>query len=109
MQLHGKPILWHVQEQWAGTATFSAVAFNAELSVGFPVDYRTGWDLSRPQHREFIDTSDKLFKPLLKVSAPDCRYWCCAGNTIDTDLKARMRKAQTAAKAPRCGISGGSR
>ena len=93
-QLHNTTITWDIQEQWSGTSRFSRIAASFEYSVGFPIDYRYVWDLSEPKHRGMVDEAQRFFKPKLIASATDCRYWSCAGNTQDPDIKAQQRQRQ---------------
>ena len=43
--LTGKPLHWDLAEQWSCSGRLSYHALKRGLSVGFPVDYRYGWDL----------------------------------------------------------------
>ena len=45
------------------------------MPVGFPVDYRYGWDLDHAPHRKTLGELRALVKPKALFSSPDCRYW----------------------------------
>ena len=70
-------------EQWSGTARLSAHAFRRGLNVGFPIDYRYGWNLNDAAHRRLIDEVNATFKPSVIHSAPDCRLYSKARKGVD--------------------------
>eukprot|EP00959_Pyramimonas_sp_CCMP1952_P462559 9483442-Pyramimonas_sp.AAC.1 len=44
------------QECASGSWRLSATAAAMGLSIGFPVDYRYGWDLKTPKHQKLLDS-----------------------------------------------------
>ena len=70
-------------EQWSCSGRFSAHALKRGLAVGFPVDYRYGWDLNNPSHRRLLDRIHAVFRPQVILPAPDCRVYSKARKGVD--------------------------
>ena len=68
-------IKWDLQERCSGSGRLSSQSREAGLCVGFPVDFRYGWDLGEPSHMAMLRRADDHFKPLITFNAPDCRLW----------------------------------
>ena len=95
MELNNRTIHWTFQEQWSLSGRTSRYAVN-NFAVGFPVDYRFGWDLDYPPHRALIDKCDLAFRTLIKLSSPDCRMRSIASNTMDPEKKKFGRQKSVA-------------
>ena len=95
--LNGANLSWDLSEQWSCTARLSAHAFRRGLNVGFPIDYRYGWDLNNSAHRRLIDEVNATFKPSVICSAPDCRLYSKARKGVDAIVESEDK-----AKESRC-------
>ena len=68
-------ITWDLQERCSGSGRLSAQALKEGLCVGFPVDFRYGWDLGNTTHVKKLRQADDKFRPYITFNAPDCRVW----------------------------------
>ena len=50
-----KKVKWHGWELCSGSGRFSLLRVFAGLTMGFPVDYRYGWDIAHPDHQKMLD------------------------------------------------------
>ncbi|CAK0855905.1 unnamed protein product [Prorocentrum cordatum] len=66
----------------------------SRLTVLFPVGYRYGWDLMNPEHRKMLSKVQAVFKPIVKLSAPDCRMWTAMSNKRGAGVAAAERQAE---------------
>ena len=87
-------ITWDLQERCSGSGRLSTQARKEGLCVGFPVDFRYGWDLRNPRHRSLLDEVGAFFKPLVEFSAPDCRLWSAARRKVDVSRETIERQLE---------------
>ena len=45
------------------------------LRVGFPIDYRYGWDVNQRTHQELLELCVKIFQPKIIFFAPNASAW----------------------------------
>lgn len=64
----------------------------AGLVVGFPVDYRYGWDINNYDHQQMLWQAQKEFQPGYMHFAPDCAPWSVAGSSKDPMERLQERK-----------------
>ena len=50
---------WDVQEGCSGSGRLSLYLHRRGCKVGLPVDYRYGWDIALPAHRELLDWAEE--------------------------------------------------
>ena len=55
----------------------------ANFLVGFPVDYRYGWDLAHPPHQRLLHECLVEFEPDMLFGAPSCGPWSVASANKD--------------------------
>ena len=83
----GKGLRWHAWEIFSGSGRLSLVLLMAGLMVGFPVDYRYGWDLCNPQHQKMLYEAQAEFQPGLMHFAPDCAPWSVSSTSKDPQTR----------------------
>ena len=66
-----KPTI-HLHEIFSGSGRLSLSGLMLTLRVGFPIDFRYGWDLSLPEHRKLIDKVDTFFDTHFCFYSPRC-------------------------------------
>ena len=71
----GRGLRWHMQELCSGSGRLSLVAVLSGLLVGFPVDYRYGWDLTVPAHQAMIAQAREKFLPAYLHASPSSTAW----------------------------------
>ncbi|CAE7719225.1 unnamed protein product, partial [Symbiodinium necroappetens] len=71
----GRGLRWHMQELCSGSGRLSLVAVLSGLLVGFPVDYRYGWDLTVPAHQAMIAQAREEFLPAYLHASPSSTAW----------------------------------
>ena len=87
----GKGLRWHAWELFSGTGRLSLILLMAGLIVGFPVDYRYGWDLSNREHQQMLLEAQREFKPGVVHIAPDCGPWSVSSSSKDPDVRMQER------------------
>ena len=97
-EFHGIDLVWDLHERWSGSGRLSYYGFKRQLRVGFPVDYRYGWDLMLPLHRQHITRLKTLFTTYVDFNEPDCRIWSIASNRRDTQDGKRPTNSDTHAR-----------
>ena len=60
-------ITWDLQERCSGSGRLSSQARVEGLCVGFPVDFRYGWDLGNSEHMDKLRRADDKFKTINHV------------------------------------------
>ena len=79
----GKGLRWHAWEIFSGSGRLSLILLMAGLIVGFPVDYRYGWDLCDPHHQRMLRQAQEEFQPGYLHCAPDCAPWSVSSTSKD--------------------------
>lgn len=87
----GKGLRWHAWEIFSGSGRLSLILLMAGLIVGFPVDYRYGWDLCNPQHQKMIRQAQEEFQPGYLHLAPDCAPWSVSSTSKDPQVRYEER------------------
>lgn len=83
---------WDVQEVFAGPAQFSCISYERGLIIGFPLDYRYGWNLATPQHQALVTRCDKLFQPRVFFFHPDPACWNGERPQLSKHIAMKMRR-----------------
>jgi hypothetical protein len=83
---------WDFWELCSGSSILSHTAETSKLKIGFPVDFRYGWDLSHEPHRELLLWVREQMKPKIIFTAMDCRVWSVAGRRRHDLHDARARE-----------------
>ncbi|CAK9100559.1 1-alkyl-2-acetylglycerophosphocholine esterase [Durusdinium trenchii] len=86
-RVRGRGLRWHFWELFSGSGRLSLTLLLAGLMVGFPVDYRYGWDMRVASHRGMIHAAYEEFQPGVIHMSPDCAPWSVAASTKDPDEK----------------------
>ena len=81
-------------ELCAGSGRLSLILLTASMVVGFPVDYRYGWDLAHPPHQELIRECQVALQPAHIFAAPTCRPWSVASSSKTPALRAAERACE---------------
>ena len=87
----GKGLRWHAWEIFSGSGRLSLVLLMAGLIVGFPVDYRYGWDLCDPHHQRMLRQAQEEFQPGFLHCAPDCAPWSVSSTSKDPKTRYEER------------------
>ena len=91
-QAKGRGLQWHAWEICSGSGRLSLILLMAGLVVGFPVDYRYGWDINNYDHQQMLWQAQKEFQPGYMHFAPDCAPWSVAGTSKDPVERLKERK-----------------
>ncbi len=83
----GKGLRWHAWEIFSGSGRLSLILLMAGLMVGFPVDYRYGWDLCDPHHQRMLRQAQEEFQPGFVHFAPDCAPWSVSSTSKDPQTR----------------------
>ena len=91
--LRGRGLRWHFWEIFSGSGRLSLTLLMAGLLVGFPVDFRYGWNLCDPGHQAMLMEAYSEFQPGVVHCAPDCAPWSVSSNQKDpaTRMAERIR------------------
>ena len=89
-----KRLRWQFQELCSGSGRLSLTLLLTGMAVGFPVDYRYGWDLAHPTHQSLLRACHEEFQPDHLFAAPSCSPWSVASSTKAPDLRAADRQAE---------------
>ncbi|CAK8996615.1 1-alkyl-2-acetylglycerophosphocholine esterase [Durusdinium trenchii] len=89
----GRGLRWHAWELCSGSGRLSLCLLMAGLGlvVGFPVDYRYGWDINNAQHQSYLDMAYHEFQPGMVHASPDCAPWSISSNSRDPELRHQDR------------------
>lgn len=68
-------VVWDFQDIYSGAGPLSLTLAQNGFSVGFPVNYRYGWDTALAEHQEKLNRSNETFRPRLMVFAWDFFNW----------------------------------
>ena len=88
----GRGLRWHAWEICSGSGRLSLILLMAGLVVGFPVDYRYGWDINNLDHQKMLWQAQQEFQPGYMHFAPDCAPWSVAGTSKDPMERLQERK-----------------
>ena len=86
-KMKGRGLRWHFWELFSGSGRLSLTLLLAGLMIGFPVDYRYGWDIGDAMHRNMLYEAYQEFKPGVLHCSPDCAPWSISASTKDPDEK----------------------
>lgn len=70
-------------ETFAGRAGLSFRAKSYGLKALGPLDYNTGYDLSRSEHQSQVDYLLDSFRPMFLVQGIDCKDWCLLQDNVN--------------------------
>ena len=87
----GRGLPWHAWEICSGSGRLSLVLLLAGLVIGFPVDYRYGWDIGDRAHQQMLLKAQREFQPGYIHCSLDCAPWSQAGNTKDPKERQQER------------------
>ena len=87
----GRGTKWHFWEIFSGTGRLSLILYLAGLSIGFPVDYRYGWNLNNASHRAMLWEAQQEFQPGAMHYAPDCAPWSVSSSSKDPGIREQER------------------
>ena len=90
----GQGLRWHFQELCSGSGRLSWVAVLSGLLVGFPVDYRYGWDMSLPEHQQMIGQARAEFLPMYLHASPTCAPWSVSSASKDPQARKLERQQE---------------
>ena len=79
----GRGLCFQFWEWCSGSGRLSLLLLMANFIVGFPVDYRYGWDLAHPPHQRLLHECLTEFKPDMLFGAPSCGPWSVASSNKD--------------------------
>ena len=90
----GCKLEWDFWEICSLSARVTLTAAKEGLAVGFPVDYRHGWNIMIPSHRDKIEQVRQFFMPRTMYFGLDCRIWCIGSEQRVKDELHKPRDAQ---------------
>ena len=79
----GRGLCFQFWEWCSGSGRLSLLLLMANFIVGFPVDYRYGWDLAHPPHQRLLHECVSEFKPDMLFGALSCGPWSVASANKD--------------------------
>ncbi|CAK0830168.1 unnamed protein product, partial [Prorocentrum cordatum] len=86
-----------VQERMSGSSRFSRRAAMQGLTVGFPVDYRYGWDMADSHHQKLLTDFRKRCFTDATLRPPTCTPWSIASRRKNSTALEADRKSQAPA------------
>ncbi|CAE7923898.1 Smok2b, partial [Symbiodinium necroappetens] len=89
-----RPLRFQVWEWFSGSGRLSLVLLLANLSVGFPVDHRYGWDIGYGPHQALLRECQTAFAPDHLMAAPNCGPWSVATAGRDPGKRQADRSAE---------------
>ncbi|CAK9092645.1 1-alkyl-2-acetylglycerophosphocholine esterase [Durusdinium trenchii] len=89
-----KKTKWHVWEWCSGSSRLSLTCCLAGLIVGFPVDFRYGWDIGNPEHQKMLGMALSTFEPEILMASPRCKFWSISASRRDRHLLLQDREAE---------------
>lgn len=84
--------IWDVQEFFSGSAGLTHLASQVGLRVGFPVDFRDGWDLTSKDHQVMLEHCIECFRPGVLYFSPDFSHWNGGSKKAAVDDIAPLRE-----------------
>ena len=90
----GRGLQWQFWELRSGSGRLSLMMMAASMSVGFPVDYRYGWDLAYPAHQAVLRQCHEEFCPAHLFEAPTCTPWSVASSSKPPDIRLQERQSE---------------
>ena len=100
--LRGRGLRWHFWEIFSGSGRLSLTLLMAGLLVGFPVDFRYGWDLCDLRHQALLLEAYHEFQPGCVHLAPDCQCALVRGLQPEGSGHAHGRAHPRSAGSPIC-------
>ena len=89
-----KGLRWRFQEMCSGSGRLSLLLMLTGMIVGFPVDYRYGWDIGHAPHQVLLQRCYSTFEPEHIFGAPSCGPWSCSSSSKDPHSRAADRQAE---------------
>ena len=89
----GRGLRFQFWEWFSGSGRLSLFLTLAHVMVGFPVDFRYGWDVGHAPHQGLLRQCQEQFCPDHLFSAPSCTPWSVASANKDPrqrDLDRRL-------------------
>ena len=90
----GRGLRWQFWEWCSGSGRLSLMLMAASMAVGFPVDYRYGWDLAHPPHQVLLRKCHSEFCPAHLFAAPTCTPWSVSSSSKPPDVRDKERQAE---------------
>ena len=89
-----KKVKWHGWELCSGSGRFSLLCIFAGLTMGFPVDYRYGWDIAHPDHQKMLDQAYETCCPDFLLCSPRCKFWSISSSRRDRQELMKDRESE---------------
>ncbi|CAK9085324.1 Pentatricopeptide repeat-containing protein [Durusdinium trenchii] len=86
-----------ILETFAGTANITWRCPKYHLTAAHPMDYNTGWDLSKPAHQLQVEQALDELTPFILIQGIDCKDWCLLQdntNYVRRKILLLMRRAK---------------
>ena len=93
-EARSKKTKWHGWELCSGSGRFSLFCVLAGLTMGFPVDFRYGWDIGLPEHQRMLDQAYEEFCPDFLMCSPRCKFWSVSASRRDRQELMRDRESE---------------
>ena len=90
----GHGLRFQAWEWFSGSGRLSLILALAHVMVGFPVDYRYGWDIGHPPHQRLLQRCQEMFDPELLYGAPSCTPWSVASAQKAAHLREQDRQQE---------------
>ena len=74
---------WQVWELCSGSGRFSLLCTLAGLMIGFPIDFRYGWNLGDPEHQDMLRQAYDFHQPDVLLLSPRCKFWSVSASRRD--------------------------
>ena len=86
-----------ILETFAGAANIARRCPKYHLTAAHPMDYNTGWDLSKPTHQLQVEQTLDELTPFILIQGIDCKDWCLLQdntNYVRRKILLLMRRAK---------------
>ncbi|CAE7420861.1 RE2 [Symbiodinium natans] len=93
-QARGKELRFQFWEWCSGSGRLSLMLLLANFVVGFPVDYRYGWDLGHAGHQKLLHECQQSLLPAHLFAAPNRGPWSIASAGKDPAKRSFDRAAE---------------
>ena len=90
----GHGLRFQAWEWFSGSGRLSLILALAHVMVGFPVDYRYGWDIGHPPHQQLLQQCQEMFDPEFLYGAPSCTPWSIASAQKAAHLREQDRRQE---------------
>ena len=93
-QCRARNLRFQVWEWFSGSGRLSLFLALAHVMVGFPVDFRYGWDVGHAPHQVLLKECQETFGPTHIFASPSCTPWSIASAQKDPHARDLDRRRE---------------